>query len=94
MATLLELQFDPAPRQLYSFHQEFAGAKLPVGCGDVVAGTAPPAPKCARTSLVKPPCCMHAASDTPQRTPNSNFLRGAKWSPDGACLLTAADDSW
>eukprot|EP00887_Chlorella_sp_A99_P003250 scaffold9.g3250.t1 len=27
-------------------------------------------------------------------TPHSNFLRGAKWSPDGACLLTTADDNW
>ncbi|KAI3429583.1 hypothetical protein D9Q98_005669 [Chlorella vulgaris] len=28
-----------------------------------------------------------------KRTPNSNFLRGVKWSPDGACLLTASDDN-
>lgn len=27
-------------------------------------------------------------------TPHSNFLRGIKWSPDGACFLTAADDNW
>ncbi|KAG2425914.1 hypothetical protein HYH02_014913 [Chlamydomonas schloesseri] len=26
--------------------------------------------------------------------PNSNFLKGVKWSPDGACLLTASDDNW
>ncbi|KAI8473171.1 MAG: WD40-repeat-containing domain protein [Monoraphidium minutum] len=26
--------------------------------------------------------------------PNGNFLKGAKWSPDGACLLTASDDKW
>ncbi|GLC72449.1 hypothetical protein PLESTF_001248900 [Pleodorina starrii] len=25
--------------------------------------------------------------------PNSNFLKGVKWSPDGACLLTASDDN-
>ncbi|KAL4443842.1 hypothetical protein ABPG75_011579 [Micractinium tetrahymenae] len=34
----------------------------------------------------------YAASSSLARTPNSNFLRGAKWSPDGACLLTASDD--
>lgn len=27
-------------------------------------------------------------------TPHSNFLRGVKWSPDGACMLVAADDNW
>ena len=37
---------------------------------------------------------LPAASGTPQRTPNSNFLRGVRWSPDGACLLTASDDNW
>lgn len=26
--------------------------------------------------------------------PHSNFLKGVKWSPDGACCLTAADDGW
>ncbi|KAG2497820.1 hypothetical protein HYH03_004090 [Edaphochlamys debaryana] len=26
--------------------------------------------------------------------PNTNFLKGVKWSPDGACLLTASDDNW
>jgi len=26
--------------------------------------------------------------------PNSNFLKGVKWSPDGACCLTASDDKW
>ncbi|KAG1668608.1 hypothetical protein FOA52_001477 [Chlamydomonas sp. UWO 241] len=25
---------------------------------------------------------------------HSNFLKGARWSPDGACLLTASDDNW
>lgn len=38
------------------------------------------------------PCCV--ASSSAARTPNSNFLRGAKWSPDGACLLTLSDDNW
>ncbi|EFN60077.1 hypothetical protein CHLNCDRAFT_133375 [Chlorella variabilis] len=33
------------------------------------------------------------ASSPPGRTPHSNFLRGVKWSPDGACLLTASDDN-
>ena len=35
-----------------------------------------------------------AACATLRRTPNSNYLRGVKWSPDGACFLTAADDGW
>ncbi|KAK9906702.1 hypothetical protein WJX75_006470 [Coccomyxa subellipsoidea] len=26
--------------------------------------------------------------------PKSNFLKGVKWSPDGACLLTASEDNW
>lgn len=45
------------------------------------------------------PCLLYnvhkeyAASTSAARTPNSNFLRGAKWSPDGACLLTASDDN-
>ncbi|KAK9815178.1 hypothetical protein WJX73_009848 [Symbiochloris irregularis] len=26
--------------------------------------------------------------------PQSNFLKGCKWSPDGACLLTASEDKW
>lgn len=25
--------------------------------------------------------------------PNTNFLKGVKWSPDGACFLTASDDN-
>ena len=29
-----------------------------------------------------------------EQCPHSNFLKGTKWSPDGACLLTAADDRW
>mmetsp|Transcript_1794 Transcript_1794/g.5233 ORF Transcript_1794/g.5233 Transcript_1794/m.5233 type:complete len:413 (-) Transcript_1794:499-1737(-) len=29
-----------------------------------------------------------------QRCPNSNFLKGLKWAPDGCCLLTASDDGW
>ncbi|PRW60676.1 telomerase Cajal body 1 [Chlorella sorokiniana] len=35
----------------------------------------------------------YAAAASPARTPNSNFLRGVKWSPDGACLMTASDDN-
>ncbi|KAK9831400.1 hypothetical protein WJX81_001243 [Elliptochloris bilobata] len=31
---------------------------------------------------------------TAEQCPNSNFLKGVKWSPDGACLLTASDDCW
>lgn len=27
-------------------------------------------------------------------TPNSNFLKGVKWSPDGMCFITASDDNW
>ncbi len=34
-----------------------------------------------------------AAAASPSSTPNSNFLRGVKWSPDGACLMTASDDN-
>ncbi|KAI7843049.1 hypothetical protein COHA_003223 [Chlorella ohadii] len=35
----------------------------------------------------------YAAAASPSSTPNSNFLRGVKWSPDGACLMTASDDN-
>ncbi|KAL3137114.1 hypothetical protein ABBQ32_006692 [Trebouxia sp. C0010 RCD-2024] len=28
-----------------------------------------------------------------RKCPNTNFLKGVKWSPDGACLLTANDDN-
>ncbi|KAK9861596.1 hypothetical protein WJX84_007684 [Apatococcus fuscideae] len=34
------------------------------------------------------------ASGSPEGFPNSNFLKGAKWSPDGACCLTASEDHW
>ncbi|GFR41503.1 hypothetical protein Agub_g2197, partial [Astrephomene gubernaculifera] len=33
-------------------------------------------------------------ASTAASCPNSNFLKGVKWSPDGACLLTASDDNW
>ncbi|PSC69324.1 telomerase Cajal body 1 [Micractinium conductrix] len=45
-----------------------------------------------------PPALLYSVHDeyaaaTNARTPNSNFLRGAAWSPDGACLLTVSDDN-
>ncbi|GBF88681.1 hypothetical protein Rsub_01580 [Raphidocelis subcapitata] len=35
-----------------------------------------------------------AEAADPAVCPNSNFLKGVKWSPDGACCLTAGDDKW
>lgn len=32
--------------------------------------------------------------ETSSSCPNSNFLKCVKWSPDGACCLTASDDKW
>lgn len=48
------------------------------------------------------PTLIHCASTeyrdgTPQAAascPQSNFLKGCKWSPDGAALLTASEDKW
>ena len=56
------------------------------------AAAAPPLPLPPLTAAAAAASC--AAAATPARTPNSNFLRGVKWSPDGACLLTASDDNW
>ncbi|KAK9842676.1 hypothetical protein WJX74_000538 [Apatococcus lobatus] len=35
-----------------------------------------------------------AEADQADRCPNTNFLKGVKWSPDGACCLTASEDNW
>ena len=35
---------------------------------------------------------MRALPQFTLRTPQSNFLKGCQWSPDGACLAAAADD--
>jgi hypothetical protein len=97
MVAHLELRFAEAPAKIYSVHREYAGGCGARGChiGALVLGSlrASKPPK-----LVLTYCTTHppppAASGTPQRTPNSNFLRGVRWSPDGACLLTASDDNW
>ncbi|CAD7695840.1 unnamed protein product [Ostreobium quekettii] len=28
------------------------------------------------------------------KCPQSNFLKGVKWTPDGSCLMTASEDKW
>ncbi|WIA17918.1 hypothetical protein OEZ85_009412 [Tetradesmus obliquus] len=36
----------------------------------------------------------YSGSSSTAAAPNSNFLKGVKWSPDGSCCLTVTDDNW
>eukprot|EP00798_Chlamydomonas_sp_ICE-L_P027478 gene27478-4784_t len=54
--------------------------------------SAPPETGGANGSTEAPPeTGAHLSGTAP---PNSNFLKGVHWSPDGSCLLTACDDNW
>eukprot|EP00873_Tetraselmis_striata_P001711 jgi/Tetstr1/421975/TSEL_001221.t1 len=35
-----------------------------------------------------------SAEQVAARCPNSNYLKGVRWAPDGCCLLAAAEDGW
>lgn len=36
-------------------------------------------------------CCCHA--EVSASCPNTNFVKGVQWAPDGSCCLTASDDN-
>jgi hypothetical protein len=37
--------------------------------------------------------CLLCAADASAACPNTNFLKGIQWAPDGSCCLTASDDN-
>lgn len=88
METMQEIDPNAQPQLLSSWHAEFNGASDP-RCG-------PPAPPDARVPCPPPTLPIPLPSADPARGPTpdtSNFLKGVKWSPDGVCLLAAAEDS-
>jgi hypothetical protein len=91
MAGLVALKFDVKPVNVYSAHQEYGKSTFGrQSCFCPSALTALPR----LNDLLAASTACAAASCPLERAPNSNFLRGVKWSPDGACLLTASDDGW
>jgi hypothetical protein len=104
------LQWPQEPEPVYSTHAEFAGApgragsRGPPRTGLRAARRAPPPQRRRRAGCL--PRGPRRRAPPPRRVvpralaaagaacPNSNFLKGVKWSPDGACCLTASEDKW
>lgn len=88
-----------APEPLYRFQQEYIGAPPwgrlhgAVVRAPVLVPAALPGVNASQRALA---AWRSAGAGGPvtTATPNSNFLKGVKWSPDGMCFITASDDNW
>ncbi len=86
--------FPQQPQALYRVTQEYAGT---TGSAQHQTSGLAPGIHLHNIALSAPTAVQDAlffCAALSSTCTHGNFLKGVKWSPDGACLLTASDDCW